>query len=174
MNVLLYLFIALSAAGLILSLIVHLSAVLGHELGLGQAVWALHIGIFAVWLPAILVINRTTGDFRRRDLWKAALRGCPNWMRKMTYGFAGYAIVNFIIFVFLMVSHPAINSNEPTPATLRGFSGHWMAFYSAALSVLYSATRIKEVDAGRRCRGGHPVSPLAQYCEKCGAPVASQ
>ena len=174
MNVLLRPFIALSAVGLILSLIVHVSALVGYDLGFGQSVFALHMGIFVVWLPTVLVAIRTTGDFRRRDFWKAALRGCPDWMRKMTYGFFGYAIVNFAIFMFTTITHPGSHSGEPTPAVLRGFSGHWMAFYSAAMAVLYSATKVKETDAGRRCRNGHPVSPLAKYCEECGSPVSSQ
>ena len=171
MTALLYPFIVLSAMGLILSLIVHTSALLGRDLGFGQAVWALHIGIFAVWLPTVLVLRNTTKDFKQRDLWKAALRGCPDWMRKMTYGFFGYAIVNFAIFMFSTINHPGSNSGAPTPAVLRGFSGHWMAFYSAALSTLYSATRVKDADAGRRCQNGHLVSPMAKYCEECGASV---
>ena len=166
-----YPFIVLSANGLILSLIVHTSALLGYDLGFGQAVWALHVGIFVVWLPTILAARKTTSDFKQRDFRKAALRGCPDWMRKMTYGFFAYAIVNFAIFMFSTMKHPGSNSGEPTSAVLRGFSGHWMAFYSAALSTLYSATRAKEVDASRRCQNGHLVSLLAKYCEECGSLV---
>ena len=170
-----YPFIVLAAIGLILSLIVHLSALVGIDLGLGQAVWALHIGVFVVWLPTVsLVTIKTTGDFRRLDFWKAALRGCPDWMRKMTYGFFGYAVVNFIIFIFLTVNHPGSHSNEAAPVTLRGFSGHWMAFYSIALAALYSSTRIKETDTERRCLNDHLMAPLAKFCEECGAPVSLQ
>ena len=57
MTILLYPFILISAVGLILSLIVHVSALLGIDLGLGQRIFALHIGIFIVWLPTVLVVN---------------------------------------------------------------------------------------------------------------------
>jgi hypothetical protein len=132
-------------------------------------VWYLHIGIFVVWIPAILVSSRTTKDFKQKDFWKAALRGCPPWMKHLTYLFGGYAIINFLIFIYLERSGTGHGENDLIK--LRGFSGHWMAFYSAAMSTLYSATQIEKFDRQRRCRNGHPVSPLAKFCEECGASV---
>lgn len=159
-------FICLSAIGLILSLIVHVSALLGLPSALGESAWALHMGIFVVCLPAALVSRRLTRDFKRKDFRKAALRGCPQWMRWMTYGFLGYAIINFITFIAF--SDKGGSGSDTPAAVFRGFSGHWMAFYSAALAVLYSASQVRERDAARRCPNGHPVSPAAQYCEECG------
>src|SRR5207249_4130983 len=57
------------------------------------------------------------------------------------------------------------------PAVVRGFSGHWMAFYSTALAILYSAARADERNRSRRCPNGHTVGPLAEYCERCGQRV---
>jgi len=37
----------------------------------------------------------------------------------------------------------------------RGFSGHWMVFYLAALAILYSAT--KENASETRCLNGHLI-----------------
>ncbi len=139
----LYLFIFISAGGLILSLVVHICALLGIDLGLGQKVFGLHIGIFLVWIPTVLVANNLSKDCRRSDYWKVALRGCPGWMKKMTYGFFGYAIVNFIFFMFFSTK---VHTGSVTPEIIRGFSGHWMAFYSAALVVLYSATQVKNAE----------------------------
>ena len=51
----------------------------------------------------------------------------------------------------------------------RGFSGHWMVFYSAALAILYSAANT--VDANPRLTNGHSASPNATYCTRCGQPV---
>jgi len=65
------------------------------------------------------------------------LRGAPEWMRYMVYGFGGYAMVNFAIF-FFHSPHGGSGANPPA-VVWRGFSGHWMAFYSAALAILYSA-----------------------------------
>jgi hypothetical protein len=162
-------FAALAAIGLALSVLSHIEALLGLQGPLGDYEMLLHFGIFVVWLPAILVSTQLTRDFKRKDFWKAALRGCPPWMKYMVYGFFGYALLNFI--VFLVNAPPKGGFGPISPTVVRGFSGHWMAFYSAAMALLYSAAHVKDRDAGRRCPQGHSVSPLAQFCEQCGQPV---
>jgi hypothetical protein len=97
----------------------------------------LHMGIFVVSIPAVLVDRKRIGSARRRDYWKLALRGAPEWMRYMVYGFGGYAMLNFAIFAF---QAPQGSRGANPPAVVwRGFSGHWMFFYSAALASLYAA-----------------------------------
>jgi hypothetical protein len=165
-------FAVLAWIGLTLSVLSHVAALLGTEGPLGDYSWFLHIGIFVVWLPTVLVAARMSADFKRKDMWKATLRGCPPWMKYMMYGFFGYAFVNFAIFMLIA---PKQGSAGPMPpAVVRGFSGHWMAFYSAAAAVLYSATHIEDRDNARRCVNGHTVGPLARYCEQCGQPVIEQ
>jgi hypothetical protein len=77
------------------------------------------------------------GNMNRRDLWKVVLKGSPAWMRYMVYGFFAYAMGNFLFF---MIKAPIGKTEGGQPvAVWRGFSGHWMAFYSAALAILYAA-----------------------------------
>jgi hypothetical protein len=163
----LWLFVGLSAVGLFTSLYVHLGAVMGRRVAPESFFWILHMGIFVVWFPTVLVANRRVGSARRKDYWKLALRGSPEWMRYMVYGFFGYAIVNFGLFM-LKAPTGSTGSNPPTEVW-RGFSGHWMAFYSAALATLYSA--VNENTYALRCLNGHPIPPGANYCERCGQPV---
>jgi hypothetical protein len=173
MAVLLTPFLILSVIGLVLSLMAHAAALLGQPQPFGPTTWGLHIGIFVVWLPAVIACNRLVRNFNRKDFWKAALRGCPDWMRWLTYGFLGYAIINFLLFVALAQPRVAGGANAP-PQVFRGFSGHWMAFYSAAAAILYSAIVVARSDTARRCPNGHPVLPSAKFCEQCGAAVAEQ
>jgi hypothetical protein len=162
--------IAIATIGLLLSLIAHLCALLSLPQPLGEATWGLHIGIFVVWLPAVLVLTRLGRDFKQKDLWKAALRGCPKWMRWMTYGFFIYAFIN--IATFLMVAPLGQQPPGPDPPVVfRGFSGHWMAFYSASIGIMYSAIVVARRDPAPRCPNGHPVSPTAVFCEDCGAKI---
>jgi len=72
MNVLLYPFMFLAAVGLVLSMGCHLAALAGSPIPGGNWVWGLHIGIFAVWLPTVLVANRITRHGKRSDFWKLA------------------------------------------------------------------------------------------------------
>jgi hypothetical protein len=137
------LFLSLSAAaalGLALSILSHVATFFGMRGPVGDYAWLLHLGVFVVWLPTVLVSRRLTIGFARKDVWKASLRGCPPWMRHAVCGFFSYAMLNFILF---MATVPPHGSSLPmTPSVLRGFSGHWMAFYSAASAVLYSAAHV--------------------------------
>lgn len=161
----LWVFVLLSAIGLVVSLWVHLGAAMGRAPS--SFFWVLHVGIFVVWFPAIFVAQRLVGNVNRKDFWKVVLKGVPDWMRYMVYGFLGYAVVNFLFF---MTKAPNGGSGANPPAAVwRGFSGHWMAFYSAALAILYSAARTE--DTSLRCANGHLASPSATYCTRCGQPV---
>lgn len=170
MAIVLTFFFGLAVIGLALSVVAHLAAVFGFSQPLGEAVMGLHVGIFVVWLPAVMVANRLVADFKRKDFWTAALRGCPRWMRAVTFVIFVYAFLNF--FLFLGNQPPRGKSQKAdAPEVVRGFSGHWMAFYSAGAALLYSGLKVRQMDPARRCPKGHPVSASATYCEKCGAEI---
>src|SRR5262245_11781137 len=155
-----------SAVGFALSLLVHLGAWVG--VAPPKAAWGLHIGIFVVWVPTVLVSQQLTRHFTRRELWKAALRGAPAWTAIALKCLMVYAIANFVLFMFQDTQGQ--ESNDALQA--RGFSGHWLMFYGAAAAVLYSAAQLREHgDRPRVCFNGHAVSLTAHFCEQCGAPV---
>ena len=120
-------------------------------------------GLFVVWIPTVLLTNRLTRDFKQRDIWKAALRGCPQWMR------TGLWVV--IGFVFAMFFLPFLWGSDPgkSPASFVVFPA---TFYAASFCVMYSLLHVERIDAESQCLNGHPISPLAKYCEECGAPAA--
>ena len=165
-------FIGLAAIGLILSVAAHLAAVAGSPIPFGKAVWGLHIGVFVVWLPTVLVGIRLTRGANRKDYWKIALVGCPKWMRRALSILFGYAILNFILFFVMTAAHLQPKGDAP-PEVVRGFSGHWMVFYGAAFATLYSASVIGWAGIDRKCPNGHSVTFTAKFCEECGAPLES-
>lgn len=160
--------IALSTLGLIVSLIVHLAA--WTSLTIPSVTMGLHGVAMLVFAPAVFMGNRMARHADPKDYWKVVLRGCPPWMRAMFYAFFSYALVNFAIFFVSMVFNPRSGSN----AEFRGFSGHWMFFFAAALAICYSARHIGNHDSRARCPRGHIVSRSARYCEECGLPVTSE
>jgi hypothetical protein len=163
----LWVFVALSFVGLVLSLWVHLGAVMGRRVAPEPLFWLLHIGIFVVWFPAVFVAKQRVGNLNRKDFWKICLSDLPDWVRYLLYGFFAYAFINFTYFV---IEAPTGNTSPgDTPAIVwRGFSGHWMLFYFAALAILYSATK---ENVGTRCLNGHQVPPDASFCAQCGQTV---
>jgi hypothetical protein len=133
----LWILVWISAVGLVVSLCVHVGAVMGHKVVPDACFFILHIGIFVVWAPAVILSRRTVGIVDQRDFWKVMLN--PSWMRYVVYAFMGYAFINFFFFISHVPRVP--KEFQPPVALWRGFSGHWMAFYSAAFAVLYSAAQ---------------------------------
>ena len=162
----LWLFAALSLAGLVLSLYVHISALLGKEIPF--VALGLHVGIFVVWFPAVIVAQRRVGNTRSKNFWKLALKGSPAWMLYAVYAFFGYAFINF--FIFASNTQTKGSGSNASPGDWRGFSGHWMAFYSAAFAILYSAAISST--SGPRCMNGHALEAGETSCRECGQPIA--
>lgn len=160
-------FMYLALVGFVASLIAHLCGYVGIDKPFGISPWPLHVGIFIVWFPAVLVFHNLSKDFPQRDMWKAALRGCPNWMRTLLYVIGGYAFLSF--FAFMAID--SFSSSEAS--TIRGFSGHWLIFYYAAFVILYSAINVSQQDSIRRCSNGHPMKPNDKFCSQCGMHVGS-
>ena len=166
---LLWPFVALSAFGLALSMWVHFGALMGRQVAPSEYFWMLHVGIFVVWLPAVLVAQKRTGYTSNKMPWKLAFEGSPKWMSYMVNVFFVYALVNFAIFMFHVPTDKQHGPEAP-PEVWRGFSGHWMLFYSAALAMLYSAAKIDS--SGARCVNGHPLPSSAAVCALCGQPAS--
>lgn len=169
MKTILYVLASVSAIGLVLSIASHIAALLGTRGSLGDLTFVLHVGAIVIGLPAVLVAHRISKHAAAKDFWKAALRGCPQWMRYMTYGFFGYALLNFAFFIF--TAPKGGGPGAMPPQVMRGFSGHWMVFYSAFLAVFYSAASLWDQDLERRCLSGHTVAPFAKFCDQCGQPI---
>ncbi|WP_165069154.1 hypothetical protein [Paludisphaera rhizosphaerae] len=155
------LFMALAAVGLALSLLVHLSAILGVPQPLGPSAWMLHLGVFVVWIPTMVVGFRLIREvgFDRKDYWKIALRGAPRWLRWAAHGVFVYTFLNFILCIPMLPPKKAAAAKKPpgfqdAPAAVwRMFSGHWMAFYAVSFATLYSAA----VVSAQECDGRKPL-----------------
>jgi len=157
----LWFFAVLSLVGLVLSLFVHIQALLGNAMP--PLYWGLHVGIFVVWFPAVFVAQHRTGKKARKDFWKIVMQGAPAWMRYATFAFLFYAVGNFLLFMSDAPAKPTLGN--ASSAEWRGFSGHWMAFYSAAFTLLYAAVN---QSAGPRCANGHIFPQDEPYCPFCG------
>jgi hypothetical protein len=139
MNLLKDLTMVIAAAGFTASAVVHVQALFGIDPAFGKLTWALHIGVFLVFLPAALETRAFT--LPRDHWWHVALRGCPAWMRMLIQGLFIYALINFAVFVYLDWGRPQRDHEDPL--LWRMFSGHWMVFYSSSFAMLYSARRLR-------------------------------
>lgn len=138
----------LALAGFLLSLAAHVAALSGIDVaGAVPAVWSLHAGLFAVFIPFVLSTRQAlAGNVPLRELAK----GVPPWVAVLGGALFAYALLNFLLFLlhteggsasaeggkYLLKDHgrlireitatefAAFRANE-----VRGFSGHWLVFY---------------------------------------------
>lgn len=171
MTALLYPFMLLAALGLTLSAASHVASIVGLTMPGGGAVWSLHIGVFVVWVPTVLVASRMSRHAERADYWRVVLAGCPAWARYALMGLFGYALLNFVLGMVHMPVRQGADESASSSGNVRLFSGHWMLFYAAAFATLYSAIHDTGLLKGRKCIRGHDVAPADKFCAECGAAV---
>ena len=164
-----WVFYILSVAGFLLSVAAHVSTFLGYApQDIFPYIWALHAGIFVVILPAVVFQTRFPRK-KRQFLYPYA----PKLLKRLNIALGVYAICNFIIFLFLMRhGGPEIRGGQFVLADhgkvyrtitaaeygqykcylIRGFSGHWMLFYSMGMAIYASAIRQTRIlrDAAER------------------------
>lgn len=158
-----------AVTGWALGLIVHILSVADFDITEKVPfVWVLHIGIFVVWIPAILELRKneelkTHQQNGRRnkttafEFIKIIFRKAPAWLTIIAIGGFFYAFINFIFFMnasngvpdikdgqYILHNHGQLiktlteqeyhhfKANE-----VRGFSGHWLAFYGLAAAILF-------------------------------------
>jgi apolipoprotein N-acyltransferase len=161
-----YPFLALATAGFIAMLWLHVASLFGAVYLVKRSLSVLVPGLFVAFVPTVFVMYPLTRDARQSDLWRAALRGCPRWMRGFVWAIFGYSWGGFFVLPFLFGGGMEANG-------MRVISAGLLAFYLIPVAVLYSAMQVRRSGESTGCVNGHRVSPFAKFCEECGAPVAT-
>ena len=124
-------FRAIAATAFVLSLIVHVLASAGIALPWGKAPFLLHLVIFLVWIPTIIVL---VGEKRGRIGWEQVLevlRPAPRWFRFTTWFVISYSVLNFAL-----LWSGAVGDSKDELVGLRAISCVWMVAYWLALVFL--------------------------------------
>jgi len=158
-----------AAAVLLVSLAVHASTFLGVDpMAECPGVMFIHLTIFPPFIAAIYYSSRATGPGQKHL--DPVVNSAPLWLRGLTGVFFVYALVNFGIFLilnegggpheqdgkFVLSSHGKVlrelseeEYHQQQAYVVRGFSGHWMVFSSAALMLLVGAAKLRRGSADR-------------------------
>lgn len=163
-------FAAVAGAGLALSGIVQVALFFGLRRHPNDLMTALLYGMTIAQVAAIVLARPLTEEFKSRDFWKAALRGCPPWMKYALYGFMGYGISSF----FALTAYADPEQRAGPTGRIDGAYSLLVCGYAIAFAMLYSARNAAFRDTQRSCVNGHPVGALAQFCEQCGEPAVVQ
>jgi hypothetical protein len=161
-------FFILAWIGLILSVIVHVSSIFEVISVIDSPfIWFLHIGIFLVFLPALLKNKQKFPKRKNFDLSEMMnpfrsvnqlTKGIPPLMIGLVIILMIYAFINFAYFIadshegqaelrngkYLLVNHGKVvreldyeEYKAQKSKTSRGFSGHWMVFYCVSAALLW-------------------------------------
>lgn len=157
-------FLVLAAAGLALSLAAHASTFLGVNPNRQfPATWLLHLGIFVVFVPAVIASIMMARGASKNEWWQRVKRFAPAWLQGLVGLFFAYAFFNFF-FSLLYLNEGGVPGKKEGDLVLhshgkvirkltpdefekheayvvRGFSGHWMLFYSVSLMILVAWER---------------------------------
>ena len=167
-------FMYLAGLGFILTFMVHVSSLLSLPFPIGAyTILILFLGIF-LFIPllvALYVAYKLSKDFKEKDRWKAALRGCPSWQKYLLNLFWGYALFTFFLFWIMGGDQGGAGAHGLSVSGVKMFSAGFMAFYVVSMALLYSAIHVRTDVQARRCPNGHLVSPLAKFCRECGSKV---
>ena len=162
--------LALSAAGFSISLWAHINALAGRNVLPEGDFVLMHLGIFVVWFPAVLI---SMGLPRPPKKIGSGMRpytffpGVPPLIQAILFVLFAYAMFNF--FATFGFGKSKSDGNNVNANTVRGFSGHWMLFYFAAFTMFLAA--LNAVKNSPRCTNRHRVVPGDSYCKKCGSPI---
>jgi hypothetical protein len=144
-----------TAVVLVVSAVVHLSTFFGANLlALWPGVWWLHVAIPVAFGMSIYYVRRAGGKDQMTD-------GVPPWLSTLACVLFFYGLVNFAIFMIRAESGLEERDGKYVKMdrgrvlrevdkaeyewqevlVVRGFSGHWMLFSSAALMLLAGTAR---------------------------------
>ena len=121
-------FFFIAIIGWILGLTAHLLSFTGYT---SPTFWLLHIGVFVVWFPAMICLVKETGKSMPELLNYFKSISAPKWLKIIVAVCFIYAFINFVLFA------SSFQISDEDSDMLRGFSGHWMAFYGMATLILY-------------------------------------
>ncbi len=156
----LWLLVLFSSICLLLSAVVHISTFFGIDPNAETSIfWLLHLFVFiAIIGGAYFVDQAVDGDKHKHHL---VIKSSPAWLKYLTGAFFVYGIFNFTVFLALSEGTPDYDGaryslqdhgnfireiteqefHQAQALVARGFSGHWMLFYSLALLLLIGAYR---------------------------------
>ncbi|MCK4794278.1 MAG: hypothetical protein KAV87_61695 [Desulfobacteraceae bacterium] len=131
----------ISAAGFLLSLILHIATLLHVEMELDKVMQVLAYGMFALLLPAVVIAHRLRRSFGNKAFGEALKNACPGWMQTTVGLIIVYAIVNLLIQLVRKGNFAF------------AYSALLMAAYSVLIAGYYSYNRLKSSDKGHSPKG---------------------
>jgi hypothetical protein len=115
----------ITAAGFLLSIIVHIETLFGFDMELLTLTRVLHYGILSC-LPLFVISGRVSRVYGKKGFIEAVKRHCPKWML-ITIGFL---IIYSIVLAFIQIVWQVYPMILSTAAMMAGYAGATACYYS--------------------------------------------
>lgn len=125
--------------GAVISICLNIWLLLGNTMPTGFM--ALHIGIFVVWLPAVLRVKQNQPE-NEKMTFKTLFRFTPWWMRILAIAGWIYATATVLMESNLFGNAAQKSDNDSNLI----FCAAWAMFYTLAASILYPSKAENEPD----------------------------
>lgn len=168
MNYLFYPLLMLSSASLLMTLALHLILLFGGHPAVPWMSWGFMGSFLAAGCIVTLWSNPLVRHAKFREYLTLCRLTCPLWARRALVGLAGYTLCACLFHLFAneeMAWAATIGPAFPSVLVTLFFATTSVMFYSAIRLPLLLRPKLK------RCPNGHPVSPAASFCPRCGAGV---
>lgn len=145
MNSLFTVFMYLSGLGTAGGLFVHIMTITGNPLPFPEQYLTLPltIGVLVAGLVAILAVRNIARKKPGEDILRIILGRCQKWMVSTVIFFAAYEIL-FLVAGSSIDFLKTVSAN-PDASALLTLSIVWMSVYSAAMAVMFAATRTESL-----------------------------
>jgi hypothetical protein len=90
---------SIAAVGFVASVACHLLGWLCIEPAGGKSVFVLHVGILVLWIPLVMMANRTKPKHRRGNV-DHLMAELPKWAQSAVTVLFVYALLNFVYFIY--------------------------------------------------------------------------
>jgi hypothetical protein len=156
----------LALIGWTLALMVYIVSLIGVDIADKiPFIWLIHVGVFIVWLPTVLLMRKneeikqanTLKRMNPVDMFKIMFKGTPTWLVYIAIGGFAYGIIHFLFFMSLGIGVTGIidgqyvlhNHGDVIKTLTEGeyhqykakemklASGQSIIFYGMAAAVLY-------------------------------------
>jgi len=133
----------ISAAGFLASASCQVLSWHGKDPPGGPAVFLLHFGVFAVWIPLVNLSNRTMPKGAGNNVDRLLAAALPAWVTKAYKVLSFLTALGFVYVIFWFLGQAKHQHQSPLlleapkqnlvpPMVLRWISTVWMAFYGFA------------------------------------------
>jgi len=163
--------IAYAACGLILSVVVHLLALVGLQPNGNGLLFGFVFGIVSLFLLDTYISKKLSHGAWKKD-WKLLHAGCPAWTGHVDRILRWYASVISVLATYAAFFNPSWAQHAGLARIFwMTISSYCMVGYFVALCAVITVYR-KGVD--RRCPNGHVVGVNDQLCPWCRNPVTAE